>query len=171
MNRYERLFGSGPKGTFYGILLFMVAITFNESIVTLKITDNEFVRYTIFGVSTVATLFLIVWSLYSLPPSQREKKFVTTGAFKYFRHPLYAAFVSIFNFGFAVLLNSWIYFIWALLMIPVWQLCVRSEEKLMLEEFGDSYSEYSARTWKFFPKLYKSKHNNTLKGTANDAAP
>jgi len=153
MNRYERLFGSGPRGVFYGLILFLVAFALKGPAGLPDITDNDLSRYIIFGLCTVATLVIISWSLYSLPPGERGKNLVIHGAFRYFRHPLYAAFVSFFNFGFAVLLNNWIYIIWALLMVPVWQLNVRSEERLMLEKFGNSYSEYCAKTWRFFPKL------------------
>jgi protein-S-isoprenylcysteine O-methyltransferase Ste14 len=154
MNIYNRLFGSGPKGTFYGTMLFILAFTLNETFGLPTIINNEILKYSIFILCTLLTLFIVMWSLYSLPPGERGKKLLTTGAFKYFRHPLYAAFVSVFNFGFAVIMNNWIYFIWALIVIPVWQLSVRSEEKLMLREFGDTYTRYCARTWRFFPKFY-----------------
>ena len=153
MKTYDRLFGSGPRGALIGALLF-VPVYLGESIVALpEITGNDTFRYTFFALLSLISLFVIIWSLKSLPPEERGKTLVTNGAFKYFRHPLYGAFVSFFNFGFVVLMNNWIYMIWALVMIPVWHLNIQKEEALMLKEFGKEYEDYSHRTGRFFFKL------------------
>ena len=155
MNTYDRLFGSGPRGALIGVLLF-IPLYLGEDIVALpEITGNDAFRYISFALFTFITLFIIIWSLKSLPPKERGKKLVTTGAFKYFRHPLYAAFVSFFNFGFAIFMNNWIYVLWTLLMIPVWHLNIRREEELMKKEFGQEYIDYCAKTGRFFVKLIK----------------
>lgn len=153
MNRYDRLFGSGPRGALVSISLF-VPIYLGEDVIALpEITGNEIFRYVSFVLFALVSLFIIVWSLKSLPPKERGKKLVTTGAFRYFRHPLYAAFVSFFDFGFAIFMNNWIYILWALLMIPIWHLNIRREEELMKKEFGREYIDYCARTGRFFVKI------------------
>ena len=154
MKTYDRLFGSGPRGALVGIVLF-VPVYLGEDIAALpEITDNHILRYSIFVLFSLVSLFIIVWSLKSLPPKERGKKLVTAGAFKYFRHPLYAAFISFFNFGFAVFMNNWIYMYWAIVMIPVWHWNIRREEELMKQEFGQEYIDYCARTGRFFPKVF-----------------
>jgi protein-S-isoprenylcysteine O-methyltransferase Ste14 len=108
----------------------------------------------LFLVSVVVTLAAIIWSVKSLPASERGKKLSTRGAFKYVRHPLYAAFLSIFNFGLALFLNSYIYLLWAVILHPVWHLLVHHEERLMVDIFGQSYVEYQRRTGRFLPRLW-----------------
>ena len=82
-----------------------------------------------FGLLALATLFLLAWSVRSLPPADRGQRLVVEEAFRYFRHPLYAAFLTFFNFGLAVLLNSWLYVVWAVVLHPLWHLNVRGEER------------------------------------------
>ena len=155
MKTYDRLFGSGPRGALVGVLLF-IPVYLGEDLVALpEINSNDTFRYVVFALFTLVSLFIIIWSLKSLPPKERGKKLVTTGAFKYFRHPLYAAFVSFFNFGFAFLMNNWIYMFWTLVMIPVWHLNIRREEELMKQEFGQEYIDYCSRTGRFFVKIVK----------------
>ncbi len=154
MNVYQRLFGSGPRGVFYSVVMFAIAVTIKETAGLPVISNNELFRYIIFGACTAVTIIIVIWSLHSLPVKDRGRKLITSGAFRYFRHPLYAAFVSFFDFGFAVLLNNWIYIMWAILMIPIWQLNLRYEEKLMLDNFGEAYSDYCNETWRFFPKIH-----------------
>lgn len=155
MNRYDRLFGSGPRGALIGTVLF-IPVFYGEEFVGLpEITGNDTFRYVAFALLTLVSLFIIIWSLKSLPLKERGKKLVTTRAFKYFRHPLYAAFVSFFNFGFAIFMNNWIYMLWALLMIPVWHLNISREEELMKKEFGQEYVDYCSRTGRFFVKIIR----------------
>jgi len=155
MKTYDRLFGSGPRGALIGALLF-IPVYLGEDIVALpEITGNDTFRYTFFVLLSLISFLVIIWSLKSLPPKERGMTLVTSGAFKYFRHPLYGAYVSFFNFGFAVLMNNWIYMIWALGMIPVWHWNIRREEELMRKEFGQEYVDYCARTGRFFVKINK----------------
>ena len=153
MNSYQRLFGSGPRGVFYSVVVFLITVTLKDSAGLPPIINSELLRYIIFGGCTLVTILVVIWSLHSLPVEDRGEELITSGAFRYFRHPLYAAFVIFFDFGFAVLLNNWIFIVWAILMIPVWQLTVRYEEKLMLEKFGHAYADYCDQTWRFFPKI------------------
>jgi len=96
---------------------------------------------------------LMIWSLFSLPPTKRGKILVINGAFKYFRHPLYAALISFFNVGLAILLNNWIYLIWALIVHLLWHWNVRSEEELMEKIYADDYINYCKVTGRFVPML------------------
>ena len=96
MKTYDRLFGSGPRGAAIGTVLFAIVYLLEDVLSLPNITDSDKVRYVIFALFSTISLFIVVWSLKSLPPKERGKKLVTTGAFKYFRHPLYAAFVSYF---------------------------------------------------------------------------
>ena len=125
----------------------------NKRIEPSPILDDQLVRSSILLLSILITIALVVWSLKSLPARDRGNRLCTDGAFKYVRHPLYAAFLSVFNFGLAIYLNSYIFVLWALLLHPLWHWVVRYEERLMIEIFGDEYAEYQKRTGRFFPKL------------------
>lgn len=154
MKSYERIFGSGPRGAIISTILFLVAYFFEDQIGFSQIFTNNVIRYFIFIVFSILGIALVVWSLISLPVKERGRSLVATGAFKFFRHPLYAAFLIFLNVGFAFLLNNWVYLCWALLMFPIWSLNIRSEEKLMKNTFGEEYEAYCSKTWRFIPKLW-----------------
>lgn len=152
MNSYERIFGSGPRGGLISIVLFCLAY-FLEGVIGLpQILGNDGMRFTVSVAFFLAGSALVGWSLYSLPPKKRGRCLVITGAFSYVRHPLYAAFLLFFNIGFSLLLNNWIYLIWAFVLLPIWSVNVESEEKLMARHFGKAYEDYCEKTGQFFPK-------------------
>ena len=152
MNSYERIFGSGPRGGLISIVLFCLAF-FLEGVIGLpQILSNDDVRVTVSVVFFLAGSVAVGWSLYSLPPKSRGRRLVISGAFSYVRHPLYAAFLFFFNLGFSLLLNNWIYLIWAFVLFPIWSVNVKSEEKLMRATFGKEYADYCEKTGRFLPK-------------------
>lgn len=152
---FRKTFGSGPVGVMVSLILLFIAFLVNGQFSVPPISDNQALLDIIFIASIVLTLVLIAWSIRSLPAADRGNRLVTSGAFRYVRHPLYAAFLSVFNFGLAIWLNSYVYLAWALLLHPVWQFLVRDEERMMVATFGDAYREYQKRTGRFFPRLIK----------------
>jgi len=154
MKSYERIFGSGPRGATISTILFLVAYFLEDQIGFSQIFTNNIIRYSIFIIFSILGIALVVWSLISLPVKERGRSLVATGAFKFFRHPLYAAFLIFLNVGFAFLLNNWVYLCWAVLMFPIWSLNIRSEEKLMKNTFGKEYEAYCSKTWRFIPKIW-----------------
>ena len=151
--KFSKIFGSGPIGLFISLVLFFITNWLNHLINIPPLSNNHFLLNSIFLISCLITLIIIVWSVKSLPTADRGNKLCTTGAFKYLRHPLYAAFLSVFNFGLAIFLNSYIFIFWAALLHPIWHFIIRSEEKLMIDIFGEVYIDYQKKTGRFFPKL------------------
>ena len=153
MNTYRRLFGVGPTGFLISALLLLLAFFLEEGLGHLQISSNDLFRWSAFGGLSVVTALIALWSIVSLPITNRGKQLITTGAFRYFRHPLYGAFLSFFNFGLAVFLNNWIYVLWAAVQHPVWHWLIKKEEKLMEKRFPDEYEVYALKTGRFFPKF------------------
>jgi len=153
MNSYQRIFGAGPRGLLASLVLLALARGLEPVLDTPEITSSVTVRRVVFSLAATGSLFLIVWSVASLPGPERGRRLVTAGAFRYFRHPLYAAFLSCFNFGLAVLLNRWIYVAWAVVVHVMWHWNVVSEERLMMREFPGAYQDYCRRTGRFVPRL------------------
>jgi Putative protein-S-isoprenylcysteine methyltransferase len=150
---FQKTFGSGPIGVVVSLILLFIAFLINRQFYLPLIPDNALLLDSIFVAAVVLTLIIIAWSLRSLPAADRGNRLCTSGAFRYVRHPLYAAFLSVFNFGLAIWLNSYVYLVWALLLHPVWQYLVLDEERMMIATFGDAYREYAKRTGRFFPRL------------------
>jgi protein-S-isoprenylcysteine O-methyltransferase Ste14 len=159
MRTYDRIFGAGPRGLLSS-LAFLAFAWYLKSVVNLpRIIANDAARWAMFIMSTVGTTLMLIWSVKSLRPEERGVKLVTTGAYRYLRHPLYAAFLSCFNFGLAVLLNNWIYIIWAILVHGIWHWNIGSEETLMKRAFPKEYEDYCKITGRFVPR-FKGVHHN-----------
>ena len=80
-------------------------------------------------------------------------RLVTTGIYRYIRHPMYAS-QWVFSIAQILLLQNWIAGPASLLVfIPFYILRVRAEEKMMLERFGDEYRGYMRTTGAVIPKL------------------
>jgi protein-S-isoprenylcysteine O-methyltransferase Ste14 len=78
---------------------------------------------------------------------------VTSGIYKYIRHPMYAS-QWIWVIAQILLLWNWIAGPLDLLFfIPIYILRVRAEEKMMLDTFGDPYREYMQKTGGVIPKF------------------
>jgi len=151
--RLSKIFGSGPFGLLISIILFFIANWLNKRINLPPLSDNQFILNSVFFISILMTLVMIVWSIKSLPAIDRGNKLCIIGAFKYVRHPLYAAFLSIFDFGLAAYLNSYIFVLWAVLLHPIWHYVVIYEERLMVDVFGEAYLEYQKKTGRFLPRF------------------
>ena len=154
MNTYNRLFGSGPVGLAISIaLLFPAKYLKNLLNIPDIFTGQRLLRWAIFIVLSTVAVIIFIASNKELGIKTRVKTLITTGVFKYFRHPLYAAFLTFFDFGLAILLNNWIFIAWALLLHPIWHIVVSGEESMMKEAFPGEYEAYCSRTGRFFPRL------------------
>ena len=152
-SQFSRVFGSGPIGLGISLALLLIASWINEWIQLSPISDNPSLGEAIFSISILMTLIIFVWGARSLRSTDRGNKLCTTGAYRFVRHPRYAAYLSFFNFGLALYLNSYVYLVWAALLYPIWHYLVRFEERRMVDTFGEAYIEYRKKTGCFLPKL------------------
>ncbi len=93
---------------------------------------------------------------WSVTAEVRERQtLVTSGVFKYMRHPMYSAH-WLWGIAQALLVHNWISGLASLVIfISVYLLRVPREERVMLNEFGDEYREYMKRTGRVLPRLWK----------------
>jgi protein-S-isoprenylcysteine O-methyltransferase Ste14 len=154
MKNYNRVFGAGPTGAISSIVLFFVFYFLKNTFYLPPIfNENKSIRVYIFLFAILVSIYMIFLSFKTLTPNTRGRRIIVTGIYKYFRHPLYAAFLSVFNFGFAVFLNNWIFVIWAVLLHPLWHLLIRREEEMLKKVFPNDYENYCKITGRFFPKI------------------
>ena len=78
---------------------------------------------------------------------------ITTGIYKYLRHPMYAAHM-VWAIGQILILHNWIAgYSFIVTMLPFYFYRSRKEEEMLIEEFGDEYREYKQKTGALFPKF------------------
>ena len=79
---------------------------------------------------------------------------IEKGFYKFIRHPGYLGQLLIFT-GISISLSNWLAVILMLLSTLVGYMNrIRVEEKFMIEQMGDKYSNYQKRTKKLIPKIY-----------------
>jgi len=123
-----------------------------------KIGLPEWVRW--IGVSIgVLCIALIYWLFSSIgsgitPTSatRKEHKLVTSGPYRWVRHPLYTVGSSMF-ISFGLMADNWFIAMLGALTFMIMAIRTPKEEAKLIEKFGDEYREYMKRTGRYLPKL------------------
>ena len=85
---------------------------------------------------------------------RENHQLLQTGFYKYLRHPSYTGSLLTF-FGFGISLNNWLGLGIVILPTVITMLYrIRIEEKVLTEQFGKSYLEYSSKTKRLIPFIY-----------------
>jgi len=125
-----------------------------------KIGLPETIRWTGVGIGIFCVLG-IYWLFSSIgnnisPTSATRKQhaLVTSGPYRWVRHPLYTVGSSLF-ISFGMMADNW--FVAALGILTFILMAIRTpkEEANLIEKFGDEYREYMKTTGRFLPYLRK----------------
>jgi protein-S-isoprenylcysteine O-methyltransferase Ste14 len=118
-----------------------------------------------FAVIGTGTFLAALWVIYrshndlgrAFSPSleiRQQHTLVTTGIYRYIRHPMYAGFL-LWAIAQILLLPNWIAGPAAMVgWIVLFSFRVGREERMMLQEFGDQYRAYMTRTARLVPGLF-----------------
>jgi protein-S-isoprenylcysteine O-methyltransferase Ste14 len=114
------------------------------------------------GVGMAAVGVVLVWWMFHhlgnnvtpVADPRDDASLVTTGPYRYIRHPLYA-FASLCLVGIGVALDNWAFLIFPFGAFTLMAIRVPREERLLAAKFGDAYHEYQARTGRFLPRLLR----------------
>jgi len=77
---------------------------------------------------------------------------IKEGPYARVRHPMYTI-LNMFSFGVSLLTANFLIIGFSILTIIPFPFVVQKEEKMLLETFGEEYSEYMKRTGRFLPRL------------------
>jgi protein-S-isoprenylcysteine O-methyltransferase Ste14 len=91
------------------------------------------------------------WS--DTPRMMKEQTLITSGPYQYIRHPIYTAFVLILGSTLLISANWFIGLAWLGMTVLEVTSRIGFEESLMLEYFGDRYSDYMKKTGRLLPRL------------------
>lgn len=85
--------------------------------------------------------------------AQKEKRLATDGLYAFVRHPQYTGlFVGLFGEGIVHWPTIFSVALFPVIVLVYW-LLARREEKRVLQEFGDAYRDYMLRVPMFFPRI------------------
>ena len=84
----------------------------------------------------------------------KEHKLVTSGPYRWVRHPLYTVGASLF-ISFGMMADNWFIAVLGVLAFIGMATRTPKEEANLIEKFGDEYREYMKTTGRFLPYLGK----------------
>lgn len=85
---------------------------------------------------------------------REQHRLITHGVYRCIRHPMYTA-LFLYSVGQALVLPNWLAGPSYLVTFGILFACrVRAEERMMLEQFGDEYAAYMARTQRLVPRFW-----------------
>ncbi len=157
MNNEEHLpvFGIGPFLVFPILLLSFISLiaSIYKKIPIFQINELHF-PFAIIGIILILAGILIWISAVLKSKITQEiidNKLVKTGIYSYIRHPIYSAFLFISTGLIFLSQNMLLFFLpiiyWVILTIGM----MKTEEKWLLDKFGDEYVEYSKEVNRFIP--------------------
>lgn len=111
-----------------------------------------YIRLVILALSLITAAYLFKSGHVVVSHDNRPTGVVSTGAFRYVRHPLYLASM-LFYLGLVVSTAS-LFSLVLLVMIFIFYNHIASyEERLLLERFGENYETYKKKTGKWVPRI------------------
>lgn len=124
-----------------------------------KIGLPEWVRWVGVGLG-IFCVFSIYWLFSSIgsgitPTSatRREHKLVTSGPYRWVRHPLYTTGSTLFV-SFGLMADNWFFAALGILAFIAMAIRTPKEEANLIDKFGNEYRAYMRRTGRFLPKLF-----------------
>lgn len=145
------------KDIIYVLLQFALFFAWLWDVETMKFELSENLRWLALIIAGIG-FFLALVALLQLntkispfPSPAKGAKLVTSGAFAFARHPIYAGILFI-AFGMAVWLGSGYKLLISVGFFVLFLLKTTYEEK-QLEQVFDKYAEYKSQTGRFFPKF------------------
>jgi len=107
----------------------------------------------------VCTGVLLAWTFHHLGRNltdtvvtRADSHLVTSGPYRYVRHPFYVAFaLGVLGFGLAA--ANWFLLVSACLPLAFIVARTRIEEAKLVERFGDEYRQYMRRVGRFWPRV------------------
>ena len=105
----------------------------------------------------VASVFLAYWIFSTLGTNvtptvvtRQAHTLVTSGPYRWVRHPLYSMGAIAF-FGFALVADNWSIALLGALTFLILAIRTRKEEANLIQRFGDQYRTYMKHTGRFIP--------------------
>lgn len=86
--------------------------------------------------------------------TRREHRLVTSGPYRWVRHPLYTLGSALFV-AFGMIADNWFIALLGLLAFVIVAIRTPREEANLIAKFGDEYRDYMKRTGRFLPRVSK----------------
>tara|TARA_R110002096_G_scaffold100188_1_gene222067 strand:+ start:1806 stop:2303 length:498 start_codon:yes stop_codon:yes gene_type:complete len=151
---YDRIFGSGPAIAAASGICLLIGWAIARATPAAGWANSPDVRFAVLGAGSLLALVVIAWSVHTLRPERRGTELVVGGPFRFVRHPLYAACLSLFGPSLVIALAHPAYAGALVLIHLLANRLVRREEAMMAAIFPQAYLAYCAHTGRFWPRIH-----------------
>ena len=105
------------------------------------------------GVAWLIWMFISLGSnLTDTVVTRRDAHFVDRGPYRYVRNPMYTG-ILIAGLSLGLALGTWLLPLAVAVIFTILAIRTRTEEKYLIERFGDQYLTYMKHVGRFFPRL------------------
>jgi len=156
------------KGTMETVLLTLAWLGFLVPLIWIASPAFSFAEYPLRAsplIAGIACLAVGLWffhrshadlgSNWSVTLEVREQhRLITDGIYRRIRHPMYTALL-LYSIGQALVIPNWVAGQSYLIAFGIlFAFRVRAEERMMIDQFGDEYVKYAARTKRLVPGVW-----------------
>ncbi len=146
----------GDSGQLILLVLFLLIWVVDSFLLRISTFLSDYIslyiRLVILGLLLVTAAYLIRSSHVVVKHEQRPSGVVSTGAFRYVRHPLYLGSIT-FYLGLTVSTASLFSLVLVILIFFFYNYIAKYEEKLLENQFNEEYRDYKKRTGKWVPMI------------------
>ena len=148
---YKRLWSVGLPGLALSLLLIYLTLQYETAFNIKGYETNSIWVDVLFFLVLLEALFILFWTLFSMPPKNRGKKLSKKGIYSFVRHPIYTVIVFHAN----ILASLWVGSYLLLFLVPLqyllWSKMVIKEEEYLVSIFGQDYIDYMSNVSRFIP--------------------
>jgi len=106
------------------------------------------------GLTLITAIYLMNSGHIAVEREEKSYSVITTGGFRYVRHPLYLGSILL-CFGLTIATLSIISFVLFVGIFVFYDYIAGYEEKLLDAKFGEEYRQYKKRTGRWIPRVAK----------------
>lgn len=154
-NNHLPVFGVGPY--VIGLILVITILGFVLSIhYVLPVFKSNLFILSVFGflLIVIGTIFWLSANVSSnIDSNIKNNQLVTTGIYSKVRHPIYAAFLYAITGSILIFDNLFLLFLPVIYWLFLTVVIKYTEEKWLIEWYGDYYLLYSKKVNRFIPKV------------------
>jgi len=154
-NNHLPVFGVGPYliGMIILITILFFVLSFHNVIPVYK--SNQIILSVLgFVLIVVGTIFWLSANVNSrIDDGIRNNQLITTGIYSKVRHPIYAAFLYAVTGAILIFDNLFLLFLPVIFWLILTVVIKNTEEKWLIEWYGDYYLIYSRKVNRFIPKV------------------
>ena len=107
------------------------------------------------GVLIIMGVIFLVRAAREFTTGFNQCRLVTTGIYGHVRNPIYAAWIFFIIPGIGLVLNSWIVIMTALVAYVCFRCCIKEEEVVLEDAFGDEYRAYREHVGQLVPNPFR----------------